>query len=186
MSFYHRMIGGSCMKTELRFIRTAGHRLMTASAAGVLLLASQAFAQGQSSQQSQASDGSTAQQAVQEFRQLDRDQNQKLNGKELDAGLKDRLEQAGIEKEQALKQYDRNQDQALDEAEYLQLVTGLQQGSGSQQAQGGSQDAQVVMESQQPSMTVDTPPPRVQVDQPEPRVSVQQPPADVQVQQPEP
>ncbi len=173
------------MKTESRFRRTSGHRLMTISAATVLLMASQAFAQGQPSQQ--AADGSTAQQAVQEFRQLDRDQNQKLNGKELDAGLKDLLEQAGIKKEQALQQYDRNQDQALDEAEYLQLVTSVKQGATSEQAQrGGSQDAQVVMESRQPSMTVDTPPPQVQVDQPEPRVSVQQPPADVQVQQPEP
>src|SRR5690606_18182550 len=130
---------GSCMKKESRFIRKTGHKLISVSAASVLLLASQAFAQGE------AADSQAAQRASQEFQEYDQNRDQRLSSDEIDAGMQDRLDQAGLERDQVLQEYDRNRDEALDENEYLILVTTLDQ----QQSQD-TDDAQVVMESQQP------------------------------------
>ena len=131
-----------------------GLQLATLGAASTFLLVSAAQAQTD-----------VANRAANEFQQLDQNTDQLLQWNELSPRLEQTQVQGG--REQVLGEYDQNNDQALNQEEYRQLLVFITE----QELDG---EGEVVVQSQQPRVAVDTDPPKVKVDPAEPQVSVQQ------------
>lgn len=105
-------------------------KLLTVGAAS-LILASQAFAQDQSQAKQMSGTANAAQQQNPEFQSMDQDQDQLLVWREIHVVMDPRILAAGLDQEQIFEEYDENQDDALDEQEFDQFVSGLQAAEGS-------------------------------------------------------
>lgn len=121
------------MNTELFTVRLARH-VITAGAVS-LLLASPAFAQGQTQQ----SDASTDQR--QQFQTMDQDQDRLLVWREIHVALDPQILAAGLDQEQIFQQYDKNNDSAMDEQEFDRFVAGLQQAETDRTQRGTAEQA---------------------------------------------
>ncbi|WP_346796515.1 hypothetical protein R5M92_13650 [Halomonas sp. Bachu 37] len=114
-----------------------------------------------------------ADRAEAEFKELDQNSDQVLDWEELRPRLEESQVQGG--RENILGEYDRDNDQALNQEEYQRLLVFI-----TEQERDG--EGEVVVQAQQPRVAVDSEPPEVNVDPAEPRVSVQQISPNVRVE----
>lgn len=170
------------------FRHKAGRRITTLSAATLLLMSAPAFSQ--STSQQQPSPG--GQEITQDFSQVDKNRDQQLSWDEVESELQEPLSQANLDEEKVLSRFDEDNSKSLNEEEFRQLVSALQQTSGqpstpeAQASQPASQESEVIVGAQQPRIAVEQQRPQVQVNPAEPDVSVQQRPPEVAVQQQQP
>lgn len=176
---------------EPTFRHKFGRQITTLSTATLLLMSAPAFSQSTSQQQADPAGQAGGSPITQDFSQVDKNQDQKLSWDEVESELREPLSQANLNEEQVLSRFDRDQNNSLDEEEFRQLVSQLNQSSSQiphegQAAQQGGQQSEIVVDAQQPRIAVEQQRPQVQVNPAEPDVSVQQRPPEVAVQQQKP
>lgn len=129
------------------------NRLISLSAAGLLVGTAGAYAAGESQSTSDPSSQHQNQQQVNapRFSEVDQNQDQRLVWTEIYAIYDDELNRAGWQEQDVMDQHDRNQDAGLDADEYVIFITTLaeQPGSSISQAQAQSQN-QELSQSQSP------------------------------------
>lgn len=183
------------MKTTL--VTNLRASVLAASAASLTLIAP-AFAEESRWQQHKNAQSENAP----KFSQLDQNNDSQLSKEELQNFAEDKK----LDVEQYLTRFDTNDDQALSESEFNQLVSASGQASapdrmamldekraeqtqkqkGQQQQADKGDGAKVVVDQKPTQVTVDKPPAQVTIDQPKPKVTVTTRDPKVQVEQAEP